>query len=773
MPPAKQYIILHALLFFLIFSIPTPVKADYRQAMSALEQKNEVYFSFEKPEEGMQELARIISIYRMDAHGGGEVFAYANASGFARFLEFGLPYQVHDHPGDVDFDLRMKTWEKIKTRDLTESWDFYPTYEAYVSLMYDFEDQFPDMVEIVKIGESVLERDLLFAKISPQVDRRRAVPQFMYTSTMHGDETAGFILSLRLIHYLLTNYGEDKAITELMDNVEIWICPNENPDGTYRYDNSTLAGATRGNINGVDLNRNYPNPVNDPWHEEQPETTAMINFADTMNFIMSANMHGGIELVNFPFDSWISDEDNNGNRHADHDWWDLVMYEYVDTVHAHSPPGYMTGMGDGVTHGGDWYVIYGSRQDYFNYYLSCREFTLELSNQKLLNPELLPAHWEYNYRSLLNYIHQSTYGIHGTVYDNSTGEPLIAEVSLPGHDSNNSEVLTALPHGNYNRPLLQGSYDVSYSADGFDPVNLADVEVFNYDTRFIHIGLGNEVADELVEVQIQREGEGGLVLPYTGTAFFNDGARVFLNAESESVWQFDHWVINGTSYDDAEITHVLDGDAEITAHFVSTETALIQLSPDSMDFGEVHVGETSEKTLTVSNTGKRPLTLAGLQHEPGVFSFSDVDFPVTVDSDDSLSFVVSYSPESDGEDSDEAIFFSDADNDAEAVFYLEGTGVDPTHIADHQASGPSLEVHPNPIESGSRIFVRTIKATADAEILVYNVHGTVVKVLHRGRIPAGDYSFELNGGFDLLPAGIYLLVFKTPEAQAVERVMKF
>lgn len=762
-------------LFFsiLIVSLTFPVLAfgpvEHEQARAMLEEKNEVYFSFEKPAEGMQELARFISIDRMDAQRDGEVFAYANASGFARFLEFDLPFQVHDHPGDVDFDLHMKTWEEIKTRDLTESWDFYPTYEAYVSLMYDFEDQFPGMVEIVKIGESVLERDLLFAKISPQVDRRRAVPQFMYTSTMHGDETAGFILSLRLIHYLLTNYGEDEAITELMDNVEIWICPNENPDGTYRYDNSTVSGATRGNINGVDLNRNYPNPVNDPWDDEQPETTAMINFADTMNFIMSANMHGGIELVNFPFDSWTSSQ----NQHADHDWWELVMYEYVDTVHAHSPPGYMTGMGDGVTHGGDWYVIYGSRQDYFNYYKSCREFTLELSNQKLLNPELLPAHWDYNYRSLLNYIRQSTYGIHGTVYDNSTGEPLIAEVSLPGHDSDNSEVLTALPHGNYNRPLLQGNYDVSYSADGFDPVNLADVEVFNYDTRFIHIGLGDEVADELVEVQIQREGEGGLVLPYTGMAFFNDGARVFLNAVSEGVWQFDHWVINGTSYDDAEMTHVLDGDAEITAHFVSTETALIQLSPDSMDFGEVHVGETSEKTLTVSNTGNLPLTLEDLQHDPGVFSISDMDFPVTLDPDDHLTFAVSYSPESDGADSDEAIFVSDADNDPEAVLFMEGTGVDPTHVADQLAGEPALEVHPNPIESGSRIFVRSYQETKEAEILVYDVHGTVVKVVHRGRIPAGDHYFELNGGVDRLPAGIYLVVFKTPESQAVERVMKF
>ncbi len=768
MPPSKRYVILHAFLFFLIFIMPVPGQADHRQAMAMLQEKNEVYFSFEKPAKFMHELTRFISIDRIDVHRGGVVFAYANASGFARFLDFGLPYEVHHHPGDVDFNLRMKTWAQLKARDLTESWDFYPTYEAYVSLMYDFEEQFPDLVKIVKIGETVKGRDLLFAKISPQVDSRRPVPQFMYTSTMHGDETAGFILSLRLIHYLLTNYGKNEAITELMDNVEIWICPNENPDGTYRYDNSTVSGATRGNINGVDLNRNYPNPVNDPWHEEQPETTAMINFADTMHFIMSANMHGGIELVNFPFDSWRSTQ----KTHADHDWWELVMHEYVDTVHAHSPPGYMTGMGDGVTHGGDWYVVYGSRQDYFNYYKSCREFTLELSNQKILNPELLPAHWDYNYRSLLNYIRQSTYGIHGIIYNNSTGSPLLAEVSIPGHDAHNSEVWTALPHGNYNRPLLEGSYDMTYQADGFDPVTISNAQVYNHETKRVNIGLGDGVSDELVEVRITVEGEGGKAFPFQGTEYFNDGANVYLNAEAEEGWVFDKWLISDDVFYDQELVYGLHGDAEINAYFMYTETALIHLSPDSIDFGEVQVGETSEKTMTVSNAGKRPLTLEGLQHEPGVFSISGGDFPLTVDPGDSLDFLVSYSPESDGEDSDEVIFLSDADNDAEAVFYIQGTGVAPTHITDHQTGGLALEVYPNPIESGSRFFVRTNKETEEAELLVYDVHGTALKVVHRGHIPAGDHYFELRGVFYRLPAGIYLVVFKTPEGQVVQRIMK-
>ncbi len=568
------------LLLFFVFQgiIPNKIPANNplteKSASEYLQEKGEVYFSFSMPAtDHFISLAKRISVDRIV---DGRVYAYANQEGFSSFLQTGISYFVHIHPGDVDFDLNMKGWEELQNKDLTESWDFYPTYEAYVALMYQFEQDYPERVEIIKIGETVMGRDLLFAKISPQVLHTRAVPQFMYTSTMHGDETAGFVLSLRLIHHLISNYGQNDAITRLMDHAEIWICPIENPDGTYRNDNSTISGATRGNANGVDLNRNYPNPVNDPWHEQQPETTAMISFTDTMSFIMSANMHGGIELVNFPFDSWTSSQ----NLHADHNWWEFVMYEYVDTVHVYSPPGYMTGMGDGVTHGGDWYVVYGSRQDYFNYYKSCREFTLELSNQKMLNPALLPAHWEYNYRSLLNYIRQSTYGVHGLVYDNETGESLFAEISLPGYDSNNSEVHTTMPLGNYNRPLLEGIYDFTFSADDYATISIEGVGVVNYETTRLNVAMGDDVSGQIVSVSMSKEGA-GTIQPFEGTELFNQGARIFLYAEPAPTWEFEKWLINGEAFYETEMVLVVGDDMEIIAVF-SDPTFIAQLNWNGM-----------------------------------------------------------------------------------------------------------------------------------------------------------------------------------------------
>ncbi len=873
----RQHIFISCLIFLVSFSATSTYnEIQPSGARDMLDEKGEVYFLFQMPEAGLQDLAAIISI---DKVVDGDVYAYANATTFPHFLDMDIPYEVLDHPGDVDFELNMKSWEELKTRDLTDSWDFYPTYEAYVSLMHDFEEEFPDMVEIVNIGETVEGRDLLFAKISPQVETRRPVPQFMYTSTMHGDETAGFVLSLRLIHYLLTNYGKDEAITDLMNNVEIWICPNENPDGTYRYDNSTVSGATRGNINGVDLNRNYPNPVEEHWHDEQPETTAMINFTDTMNFIMSANMHGGIELVNFPFDSWTSSQ----NQHADHDWWEFVMYEYVDTVHANSPAGYMTGMGDGVTHGGDWYVIYGSRQDYFNYYKSCREFTLELSNQKLLNPEELPAHWNYNYRSFLNYIRQSTYGVHGTVYDNNSGDPLLAEIYIPGHDSDNSEVTTALPHGNYNRPLLQGSYDMQFTADNYDAVTITGLEVFNYQTMKMNIGLGDNVSDDIVEVSIAQEGDGGSIYPYTGIQYFNDGANIFLYAGEDEGWFFDKWEINGELFYDQQLTYALDGDADVVAHFSEEETApvisldpeevffgkgvigsvhsqnlhiynmgnqvleisaldlagddvfflnedlsvsngffiepgegeqaalffqpeeevqyaamltimsndpdnneitvpvsgegtleaaIIKLLPATIDFGEVNVGEGSEKTLLVKNEGNLSLNISEIHSAHDAFELSVSELPLILGPDESQEIAAGFYPDGDGAFVEEVVFFSNADNAPEAVLKLIGYGLDPTHLDEPADPDVYILVYPNPVEAGSHVLIKLDVSVADARLAIFDVHGNLVANLHQGKLPAGEQRIELFRHYTRMDPGMYILTLSTNRGVISQRIIK-
>ncbi|MFC1734307.1 M14 family zinc carboxypeptidase, partial [candidate division KSB1 bacterium] len=372
---------------------------------------------------------------------------------------------------------------------LLTTWDFYPTYNAYDSLIHKFAIDYPSICRVFTIGTLPSGREIFMAKISDSVDNKENEPRFLYTSTIHGDETTGYILMLHFIEYLLSNYGIDLRITNIINNVEIWINPNANPDGTYALSNQTVYGATRNNANGIDLNRNYPDPQ-DGQHPDanawQPETIIFMNLADSLNFVMSANFHGGSELVNYPWDTWAQ-------YPADNSWWLLVSNEYADTAQAYSPPGYLDDFGTGVVNGYTWYSINGGRMDYMNYFHYCREVTMEISLTKLLPQNQLISHWNYNFRSLLNYLEQCLYGIRGIVSDSITGLPLQAKVFISSHDTDSSHVYSSLPVGNYHRLLYTGSYNVSYTAPGYIPKTINNINVINYYTTVVDVQLVPEL----------------------------------------------------------------------------------------------------------------------------------------------------------------------------------------------------------------------------------------------------------------------------------------
>ena len=84
--------------------------------------------------------------------------------------------------------------------DLTEALTFqkYPTYDQYVEMMQHFAIQHPDICRLDTFGTSVEGRLLLALKISDNVEQDEPEAQFLYTSTIHGDELVGIVLMLRL-----------------------------------------------------------------------------------------------------------------------------------------------------------------------------------------------------------------------------------------------------------------------------------------------------------------------------------------------------------------------------------------------------------------------------------------------------------------------------------------------------------------------------------------------------------------------------------------------
>lgn len=466
----------------LIFSLLISLTSLWAQQVNVDElfgKRGEIYFKFEKADADLQRLSDQISI---DAVQGDVVFAYANKKEFTDFLKNELPFELLPKPGELIKNPRMLSEVNIRAID---DWDFYPTYEAYISMMNQYAIDYPDLCQVFSIGQTNQGRQLMVAKISDNVATREAEPQFLYTGTMHGDETAGYIILLRMIDYLLSNYATNPEIAALVNNSEIWINPAANPDGTYAGGNNTVYGSTRYNANNVDLNRNYPDPKSGPHPDGnawQIETLAFMQIAEENNFVMSANTHGGAEVINYPWDTW-------SQLHADNNWFYFVSREYADTVHQYAPTGYLTFLDNGITNGYQWYSITGSRQDYMTYFQQCREVTMELSNTKLLSPSQLPAHWNYNYRSMLNYMRQATYGVKGIVTDLQTGDPLNAMISITGHDIDSSMVFTAPANGFYQRPIEAGSYNITFSAPGHFPQTINNVQVSRYTTINLDVQL--------------------------------------------------------------------------------------------------------------------------------------------------------------------------------------------------------------------------------------------------------------------------------------------
>lgn len=434
-------------------------------ASVALAANGQVYFKFKI--QSVKELPELTKLMSIDNVKGDTVWAYSTDTKFESLKSRLFDYEILPDPSSLH-PARM-----AKSMAEAMEWDYYPTYGTYVDMMKQFALDYPGLCQLDTIGYTNYGRLLLYAKISDNVNTEEDEPEVLFTSSMHGDETTGYILTLRLIDYLLSNYGSDIQVTNMVDNLEIWINPLANPDGTYRSDTTTIDSAIRGNANGVDLNRNFPDP-DDGQHPDgyswQVETVAQMDFAEAHDFVISANFHGGAEVVNYPWDTW-------SHLHPDDTWFVNVSRAYADTVHTFSGSGYLSDLDNGITNGYAWYTITGGRQDYMTYFRGCREVTIELSYDKNPPGSQMPTFWNYNSHSMLHWFENALYGIRGIVTDSVTGLPVSATVTVLNHDADSARVFTDPDVGDYHRMIAAGTYDLRFQAQGYVAKTITGISV--------------------------------------------------------------------------------------------------------------------------------------------------------------------------------------------------------------------------------------------------------------------------------------------------------
>ena len=476
-----------ALLLSLFISTPIFSEANdtviTNRAQQILQNRGEVIVQFTQPSFiSIDSLTQLVSI---DSYKNNIVRAYISKKQLVQFLKLGIDFIIIE-PSQKPITLKS-------TQSNIWNWDQYPTNAEYIAIMDSFAKAYPKLCKIMNIGNSVNSRKILFVRINS--DTTIAKPSVMYSSTIHGDETTGFVLMLRLTEYLLKNYKNDSLVSHLIDSLDIWINPLANPDGTY-FNGSDIWSATRNNANGADLNRNFPDPVTGSHPDGmayQPETNAMMSLMQQKHFVLSANFHGGSEVVNYPWDS-------KANNHPDANWFKNISKEYADSAQNFGRSEYFTDVSNkGFTDGYAWYTVYGGRQDYITNFRQGREVTIELDETKTTPEVQLNNLWNYNYRSLLHYLEQGMYGIHGLVND-SLGNPVYAKILILSHDDASSFIYSDSISGAFYRLINEGNYSLQFSADGYKTKTIENVVVANKQTTYLNIQLDKgQDKDNLIE----------------------------------------------------------------------------------------------------------------------------------------------------------------------------------------------------------------------------------------------------------------------------------
>jgi hypothetical protein len=124
----------------------------------------------------------------------------------------------------------------------------YHDYYGTMELLNDFNGKYPYLTNVFSIGESVLGRDIWCIRITNE-NNNQAKLSCLIDGCIHGNEWEAGEACLYLADYLLTNFDNNKTITNILNSSEIYIIPLVNPDGRQAN--------TRWNDNGIDLNRNF------------------------------------------------------------------------------------------------------------------------------------------------------------------------------------------------------------------------------------------------------------------------------------------------------------------------------------------------------------------------------------------------------------------------------------------------------------------------------------------------------------------------------------
>ena len=363
-------------------------------------------------------LADALSSAGYDVDGGtaGTIFVHAPAAAEAALraradltVVAANPIKFFDAAAPASQDAILPSL--LKGKKYPTFYGGYRTVKGYTQFEDDLETAYPDLVKVMEYGKTYTkDHDLRVVcvtadadkgcKLQADVDKAR----FMFVAQIHARELTTSEMTWRMLALLTDQYGKDADITALLEETEIWIVPEINPDGietvergflgesggyTFQRKNMHQEDSCGAQTLGTDLNRNFdsnwggagssPNPCDETYHgakvASEPET---YNLQDLIKTIFED------QRGSKPDDP--APQDTRGTLLSLHTYGNLSMFPYGDSRTTPNDTGlrslafrysnyngYTTGQTDEVL-----YQVTGSTDDFSYEALGIAGFTFEI-----------------------------------------------------------------------------------------------------------------------------------------------------------------------------------------------------------------------------------------------------------------------------------------------------------------------------------------------------------------------------------------------------------
>jgi len=184
------------------------------------------------------------------------------------------------------------------------------TWAALTLEVNEWADNYPEIVDLVSVGESELGKSLWVVRLSDWSNDTKpdgTVKEVVYIDGgHHGNEYLGTALAWLSAKWYINGWAEgNQEAMNVLQNSEIHVLIMLNPDGNDID--------TRWNINQVDLNRNYDHfwntcpttqPGSSAFSESETAANSVYMNTEVADADLYVTMHTGVWIMLYPWGKW-------------------------------------------------------------------------------------------------------------------------------------------------------------------------------------------------------------------------------------------------------------------------------------------------------------------------------------------------------------------------------------------------------------------------------------------------------------------------------------